>query len=123
MDEEESTMDQERNQRHVGLLDALNVRFSMNDREVADLLMTKKGIVCDVRGGRRDLTFQQELRAYSHLGYAWARAAMLKLLPDEVQENLLELDNARTKAGVEELKDAGQDKTSGSQKYKSGPAM
>lgn len=84
--------------RHIQLLQELKTKFDLADCEIAKVLEATAPIISDVRGGRRQLTFAQELRAYNRLGYAWARDAMLAMLPDETQDKLLKKDQDRTKA-------------------------
>lgn len=84
--------------RHIQLLQELKTKFDLADWEIAKVLEATAPIISDVRGGRRQLTFAQELRAYNRLGYAWARDAMLAMLPDETHIKLLKKDQDRTKA-------------------------
>lgn len=87
-----------KSERHIQLLQELKTEFDMADWEIAKLLEATAPIISDVRAGRRQLTFAQELRAYNRLGYAWARDAMLAMLPDETHDKLLKKDQDRTKA-------------------------
>lgn len=85
----------------VELLNSLKKHFDMaNDYQLCDLLGMSRSQISAVRAksNPRPLTSAQRVMAYDHLGYAWAREAMLALFPTGLKIKLRTLDIEKTKA-------------------------
>lgn len=104
-------------ERDIALMDRVKEKFDLkSDRELAEMIGAHKSVLSEIRsyakgvasgtppeGKARALTALQRLRAFDHLGYAWARDALMAAFPDAVREALVKSDNERTKAHVEEV--------------------
>ena len=83
------------------LLDALKEQFDLaNDCQLCDMLAMSPTQISHIRAviNPRPLTLMQKLVAYDHLGYAWAREALLNLVPDHLGAKLRAMDIDKTKA-------------------------
>lgn len=99
------------------LLDALKEQFDLaNDCQLCDMLAMSPTQISHIRAviNPRPLTLMQKLVAYDHLGYAWAREALLNLVPDHLGAKLRAMDIDKTKARADKsnsrssnTKDAG----------------
>ena len=86
----------ERNEKQNSLLQQLAEQLApITDSEIAAKLGTQKSNLSEVKNRKRCLTFMQELRLYDSLGYAWARQAVLAMVPDSVRDDLTVRDNQR----------------------------
>lgn len=108
-------------ERDLALMDRVKLKFGIkSDRELADWLGANKSVISEIRRyakeqakyklGQwvgevkpppRSLTALQRLRAFDRLGYAWARDALMTAFPDSVREDLLEIDNERSRANAQ----------------------
>ena len=107
-------------ERDIALMDRVKEKFGMKqDRDLAELLGVNKSILSEIRsyaksvatgnapeGKHRCLTPLQRLKAFNHLGYAWARDALIAIFPENLQNDLLKIDNERTRAHVEKDRQA-----------------
>ena len=85
----------------VELLDALKKHFDLaNDYQLCKWLDMSRSQISAIRAktNPRALTSAQRIMAYDHLGYAWAREAMLALFPPALKDKLRTLDIEKTKA-------------------------
>jgi len=85
------------------LLDRFKKKFNIvHDAEVARILGCSRGLLPDIRNPEkpRKLTPLQKLRIYDHLGYAWARNALIALFPEKLAEDMRRWDNERTKRNL-----------------------
>ena len=82
------------------VLDALKKQFDYEmDCQIGDLLDMSPTQISQVRSktNPRALTTKQRILAYDHLGYAWAREAMLDLFPEQISHKLRAMDISKTK--------------------------
>ena len=82
------------------LLDALKKHYDLKlDSGLCSWLGMSPTQISQVRSktSPRALTTKQRVIAYDHLGYAWAREAMLDLFPEHISQKLREMDNSKTK--------------------------
>ena len=82
------------------LLDELKKQFDYEmDYQIGDLLGMSPAQISQVRSktNPRALTTKQRIIAYDHLGYAWAREAMLDLFPEQISLKLRAMDISKTK--------------------------
>ena len=82
------------------LLDALKQQFDLeHDHQIGNLLNMSPVQVSQVRSksNPRPLTTKQRIVAYDHLGYAWAREAMLDLFPEHIGHKMRAMDISKTK--------------------------
>jgi hypothetical protein len=92
-------------ERDLELLDRVKAKFDIkSERQLAEFLDINKTTLSEIRSelnpkGRK-LTALQRLRAFNHLGYAWARDALMAIFPDDWRDDLLKSDNERTKDGI-----------------------
>lgn len=78
------------------LINKIKERFELTtDTQVANLLGATRQQIADWRNGHRPMPLTAQLKAADHLGYAWARKAILFLAPE-----LISKDNLRTKKRV-----------------------
>ena len=100
-------------ERDLALMDRVKEKFNIgSEKELAEWLGVHKSILSEIRSfakavrerqadGRtppRSLTALQRLRAFDRLGYAWARDALMTAFPDAVKDDLIKIDNERSKA-------------------------
>lgn len=100
------------------LLDALKEQFDLTlDYELCEFLDMSRTQISQVRTklNPRSLTIAQRIVAYDHLGYAWARQAMLDLFPDPIKEKLRAADIDRTKTHAAAAKAKAKAKATGNQ--------
>ena len=93
----------------VELLDAVKAEFDFaNDCQLFDLLSMSRTQISGVRAktNPRSMTNTQPILAYNHLGYAWAREAMLALFPEELHQKWRAMDIKKTKAVASREKSA-----------------
>src|SRR5574338_121854 len=111
-------------ERDIALVDRVKEKFGIkSEGALADFIGMNKSVLADVRshakaeaisralakekglepqpaGKVRTLTALQRLRCFNHLGYAWAREALIAAFPEAVRAELLDCDNERTRANV-----------------------
>ena len=83
------------------LLDALKKQFDLElDYQLGDLLNMSQTQISQVRAktNPRPLKAMQRIMAYDHLGYAWAREAIVDLFPEHIGHKLRAMDIIKTKA-------------------------
>ena len=82
------------------LLDALKKHYDLKlDSGLCSWLGMSPTQISQVRSktSPRALTTKQRVIAYDHLGYAWAREAMLDLFPEHIGHKLRAMDISKTK--------------------------
>ncbi len=103
-------------ERDIALMDRVKEKFELkSDSGLARMIGAHKSVLSEIRsyaksvangntpeGKARTLTALQRLRAFNHLGYAWARDALMAAFPEAVREELRKSDNERTHANVVE---------------------
>ncbi|WP_126448207.1 hypothetical protein [Sulfuricystis multivorans] len=101
-------------ERDIALMDRVKEKFGLkSDSELARMIGVHKSVLSEIRscaknvangntpeGKARTLTALQRLRAFNHLGYAWARDALMAAFPEAVREELRKNDNERTHANM-----------------------
>ena len=82
------------------LLDALKKQFDFAlDYELCEFLEMSQTQISQVRSktNPRPLQTKQRVMIYDHLGYAWARGAIIDLFPEQVGHKLRAMDILKTK--------------------------
>ncbi len=99
-------------ERDIALMDRVKDKFDIkSDKELALKIGAHHTVLSEIRsyakevaagkqpdGKARALTALQRLRAFDHLGYAWARDALMAAFPASVRDELRKNDNERIKA-------------------------
>lgn len=85
------------------LLDKVKERFGIkDDKGLGEWIGLQRSSISEIRKGHRNLPLKQKVECYDHLGYAWARDAILEMFPGETQETLRKKDNERSVSSLDD---------------------
>ena len=85
------------------LLDQVKAKFGIkDDKDLVKWIGLQRSSISEIRNGHRHLPLKQKVECYDHLGYAWARDAILAMFPDETKEKLRQKDNERSVSSLDD---------------------